>query len=100
MRVAELTVDQAAALDPATLQPGQAIAVRFSPTRVSVIGPIPSRFGPNILCAELRFRIRIDGVETEWAWAESPRVAPATNRGLRLLLAAMEGLSVGWRRAS
>lgn len=91
MRVAEVSYDQAAALDPALLKPGTAIAVRFSPTRIGVIGPIPSRFGPPILCAELR-------TEDGWHWRGTVRVAPATPRGLRLLLHALEGLSLGWRR--
>jgi hypothetical protein len=91
VRVAELTYDQAAALDPATLQPGQAITVRFTTSRVGVIGLIPSGWGPPILCGELRS-------EDGWHWHRTVRVAPATPRGLALVLAALESLAYGWRR--
>lgn len=102
MKVAELTAAQAAALDPALLQPGQAIAVRFDDLQ-AVIGPLPGTDAPvPMLVGELR-DYKGDPIQTEdvgFNVKDVIRTAPATRRGLWLLLFEMESLAYGWRRAS
>jgi hypothetical protein len=86
MRVAEVTYDQAAALDPA-LPPDTAIAVRFGSVR-AFVGPLPAADAPvPMLVGELR---DVNGLvlapDLGSNNVDNIRTAVATCDGLRRLL--------------
>jgi hypothetical protein len=97
MRVAEVTYDQAAALDPALLQPDTAIAVRLGTVR-AIIGPLVAHDAPvNLLVGELRCDDDRPLEGRSWGTnvTDIIRTAVATPEGLRGLLDALQGLAEG-----